>query len=117
LEKRTGLFFGGCDVYINIIGGLQADEPAADLAAALALYSGLCDIAVPEDLAVFGEIGLGGEVRSVSHTAERVRECERMGFNACIVPKAALKQLDKNEDYKIRITGVGNLAELFKSIG
>ncbi|MDR0198105.1 MAG: DNA repair protein RadA, partial [Oscillospiraceae bacterium] len=55
LEKRAGLFFGGLDVYINITGGLRADEPAADLAVALALYSGVCDIAVPEDLAVFGE--------------------------------------------------------------
>jgi len=114
LEKRAGLFFGGCDVYINIIGGLQVDEPAADLAVALALYSGLCDIVVPEDLAVFGEIGLGGEVRNISHISERVRECERMGFASCVIPKAGIKQLG---DYKgVNVVGVGNLAELFKAI-
>ncbi|MCL2634011.1 MAG: DNA repair protein RadA [Oscillospiraceae bacterium] len=116
LEKRTGLFFGGCDVYINIIGGLRADEPAADLAIALALYSGITDTPIPEDVAVFGEIGLGGEIRSVSNTPERVRECMRMGFATCIIPKAALKQLDKSENYGIKIIGAANLPQMFKAI-
>jgi DNA repair protein RadA/Sms len=110
LEKRTGLFFGSCDVYINIIGGLSATEPAADLAVALALYSGLCDEAVPETLAVFGEIGLGGEVRSVNNTAERVRECARMGFTHCVAPKSDFSC--KN----IEIIPVKSLAEMFKAV-
>jgi DNA repair protein RadA/Sms len=116
LEKRTGLFFGSCDVYINIIGGLSATEPAADLAVALALYSGICDEPVPETLAVFGEIGLGGELRSVSNTTERVRECSRMGFETCIIPKAALSQLDKGVNYGIRIVGAANLAQMFSAV-
>jgi DNA repair protein RadA/Sms len=115
LEKRTGLFFGSCDVYINIIGGLSATEPAADLSVALALYSGICDEAVCETLAVFGEIGLGGEIRSVSHIEQRVRECARMGFEACIVPKAALKQLGR-EDYGVRIIGAANLSQMFSAL-
>jgi DNA repair protein RadA/Sms len=116
LEKRTGLFFGSCDVYINIIGGLNATEPAADLAIALALYSGLCDTPVPETLAVFGEIGLGGEIRSVGNIAERVRECARMGFKTCIIPKSALKQLDKTDGYELEIKGASNLAQMFNII-
>jgi len=122
LEKRTGLFFGSCDVYINIIGGLSATEPAADLAVALALYSGLCDEVVPETLAVFGEIGLGGEIRSVNSAAERIRECARMGFKHCIVPKSVLKQLDKNDDSLfnkrdgICIIGAANLSQMFNAV-
>ncbi|MCL2108868.1 MAG: DNA repair protein RadA [Oscillospiraceae bacterium] len=116
LEKRTGLLFGTYDVYINIIGGLKIEERAADLAIALALYSGLTDIVVPEDLAVFGEIGLGGEIRNISNIRERVRECARMGFNRVIVPKAALKNLDKREDYGISITGAANLKQMFSAI-
>ncbi|MCL2754460.1 MAG: DNA repair protein RadA [Oscillospiraceae bacterium] len=97
LEKRMGLFFGACDVYVNIVGGLTISEPAADLAIALALYSALCDITIPEKLACFGEIGLGGEIRNVGNTQERVRECERMGFTPLI--------------------GCSNLAEVFTAVG
>ena len=67
LEKRLGLFFGTLDVYINIVGGLRLDEPAADLSIALALYSSLTDKPVEEKLIAFGEIGLGGEIRNVSY--------------------------------------------------
>jgi DNA repair protein RadA/Sms len=116
LEKRTGLLFGTYDVYINIIGGLKIEERAADLAIALALFSGLTDVVVPEDLAVFGEIGLGGEIRNISNIRERVRECARMGFGKVIVPKAALKNLDKREDYGIGITGAANLKQMFSAL-
>lgn len=116
LEKRTGFLFGLFDIYINIIGGLRIDEPAADLAIALALYSGLLDKAIPEDVIVFGEIGLGGEIRNVSSIEERVKEGARMGFRACIVPKAALTSLDKTENYGINIIGVSNLKQAFKAL-
>jgi DNA repair protein RadA/Sms len=112
LEKRTGLLFGSCDVYINIIGGLRADEPAADLAVALALYSGLCDITVPETLAVFGEIGLGGEIRSVGNTDERIRECARMGFTACIIPVTA----EVRNPPDIDVIQAADLEQMFKTI-
>jgi len=114
LEKRTGFAFGGHDVYINIIGGLKIDEPASDLAVSLALYSGLTDRVIGEDVAVFGEVGLGGEIRAVSHIRERVKEAARMGFEKCIVPKASLKNLDKSENYGISIYGVANLKQAFK---
>ncbi len=114
LEKRAGFLFGAFDVYINIIGGLRIDEPASDLAIAIALYSGLTDKATGDDLAVFGEVGLGGEIRAVSHIRERVREAARLGFTKCIVPKASLKDLDKSENYNISIYGVANLRQAFK---
>lgn len=115
LEKRTGFMFGQFDVYINVTGGLRLDEPAADAAVALALYSGLCDRVLPDGLAVFGEIGLGGELRGAVHAGERIRECRRMGFKACIVPKSALGSLNKAECEGIRVIGASNLNQLFKA--
>ncbi|MDR2932746.1 MAG: DNA repair protein RadA, partial [Oscillospiraceae bacterium] len=80
LEKRGGYFFGNLDAYVNIVGGLRLDEPAADLPVALALVSNLLDRQIPDDVAAFGEIGLAGEIRSVSHIQQRVNECARLGF-------------------------------------
>ncbi len=116
LEKRTGFFFGGVDVYVNIVGGLKLDEPAADLAVALALYSGLCDKVIPEKLMVFGEVGLGGEVRAASHVRERVKEGARLGFERCIIPKQSFSSLSRAEDYGIQIIGVRTLEQAFRAI-
>ncbi len=115
LEKRTGYMFGQFDVYVNITGGMRLTEPAADAAVALSLFSGLCDIVLPEDLAVFGEIGLGGELRAVSHASERIRECARLGFKTCIVPKAVLSSLDKRDCAGIHVIGASNLTQMFKA--
>lgn len=117
LEKRCGFAFGGLDVYVNIVGGLKIDEPAADLAVAMALWSGLCDKAVPEDLLVFGEVGLGGEIRSVSRVRERVKEGARLGFTKCVIPKHLFRELSKTEDYGIKIIGADTLSGAFKAIG
>lgn len=116
LEKRTGFFFGGVDVYVNIVGGLRLDEPAADLAVALALYSGLCDKIISDKLMVFGEVGLGGEVRAVSHVRERVKEGARLGFERCIIPKQSFASLSKSESYGIQIIGVKTLEQAFRAI-
>ncbi|MBR4112057.1 MAG: DNA repair protein RadA [Ruminiclostridium sp.] len=115
LEKRTGYLFTQFDVYVNVTGGLRLDEPAADAAVALALYSGLCDRVIPEGVAVFGEIGLGGEMRGAAHAGERIRECKRMGFDTCIVPKSALSALRKEDCEGIRVIGASNLTQLFKA--
>ncbi len=116
LEKRTGFFFGGVDVYVNIVGGLKLDEPAADLAVALSLYSGLCDKVIPDKVMVFGEIGLGGEVRSVSHVRERVKEGARLGFEKCIIPKQSFSSLSRSENYGIQIIGVRTLEQAFRAV-
>lgn len=103
LEKRAGFSFGAFDVYINIIGGLKIDEPASDLAVALALISGILGKPFGDDLVVFGEVGLGGELRAIPHVQERIRECSRMGFKKCILPKSSLSELDLNEELDITI--------------
>ncbi|MDY3845942.1 MAG: DNA repair protein RadA [Eubacteriales bacterium] len=87
LEKRLGLKFSQNDVYLNIAGGMKLDEPAGDLAVAIALISGITDRVVPETLIAFGEVGLAGEVRSVSHIEYRVKEASRLGFTKILIPK------------------------------
>ena len=87
LEKRLGLRFSACDVYLNVVGGLRIDEPAADAAIALALCSTIKDIPVPTDLIVSGEVGLSGEVRAVSCSEQRAREAARIGFTQIALPK------------------------------
>ncbi|MCH5204757.1 MAG: DNA repair protein RadA [Oscillospiraceae bacterium] len=113
LEKRLGFAFGGLDVYVNIVGGLRIDEPAADLAIAAALYSGLCDKPVSEDMIMFGEVGLGGEIRAVSRVRERVKEAARLGFKTCIIPA---NSLSKNEELGIRTVSVRDLGQAFREI-
>lgn len=87
LEKRLGLRFSQHDVYLNVIGGLTIDEPAADLAIALALVSSLTDRPVPDDLIVMGELGLAGECRTVSEADHRIKEASRLGFTQALVPE------------------------------
>ncbi len=93
LEKRAGYFFSNLDVYVNIIGGLRLDEPAADLGVALALVSSLKDVPIQEHVLAIGEIGLAGELRSVSHMEERLEEAFRLGFTKCIIPYHNYKNL------------------------
>jgi DNA repair protein RadA/Sms len=88
LEARGGLAFAGNEVYLNIAGGLRITEPAADLACALALISALSDRPVPEDIAVFGEVGLSGEVRRVAQAESRLKEAAKLGFRRALAPKA-----------------------------
>ncbi len=87
LEKRGGLILNGCDAYFNVIGGLSLDEPAADLAAIIALASSFRDKTIPSDLAAIGEVGLTGELRAVSSLGQRLSEVRRMGFTKCLIPK------------------------------
>lgn len=115
LEKRLGFFFGNLDVYINIVGGLRLDEPAADLSIALALYSSLTDKIVSDKIIAFGEIGLGGELRNVSHITQRIAEAQRMGFEKCIVPKQSLKGIDLSK-YDIDVKGVTSIRQAFEAI-
>ena len=86
LEKRGGLALGGCDAYINVIGGLTLDEPAADLAAVLAIASSARDIPLGNDLAAVGEVGLTGEIRSVTAINQRLTEIARLGLRRCVIP-------------------------------
>ena len=86
LEKRGGLKVSQCDAYLNIIGGLTLDEPAADLAAVVAIASSYLDKPVPGHMAAVGEVGLSGEIRSISHLEQRLSEVQRLGFTQCMIP-------------------------------
>ena len=111
LEKRGGLKLSTCDAYLNIIGGLQLDEPAADLAAVVALASSYLDKPVPGDLAAVGEVGLTGELRSVSQLSQRVAEVRRLGFKHCVIP--ARQGLESFPD--LQLLPVQNIGEAIRA--
>ena len=93
LEKRGGIALSGCDAYINVIGGLNLDEPAADLATILAIASSAGDIPLGNDLAAIGEVGLTGEVRSVMSLPQRLAEVARLGLRRCVIPADAKEKV------------------------
>jgi len=108
LEKRGGLKVSQCDAYINIIGGLTLDEPAADLAAVLALASSYLDKPIASDVAAIGEVGLTGELRAVNNLEQRLGEVMRLGFKKCLIPKKRGKQLSAYGDLEIvEVTNIG----------
>ncbi len=116
LEKRGGYYFSNTDAYINIVGGMRLDEPALDLTIAMALVSSLKDYAIRDDILAFGEIGLAGEIRGVSHCEQRIKEASRLGFSRCIIPKSNLKNLSASIKKDIEIIGVKTIREAFEAI-
>lgn len=111
LEKRMGLKFYENDVYVNVAGGIHLDEPSADLSIAMALISGITDKIIPDELIAFGEIGLSGEVRAVSHIEYRVKEAVRLGFTKIILPKKNITQNLKVPE-NVELSGVSNIYEV-----
>ena len=114
LEKRGGLRVSSCDAYLNIVGGLWLDEPAADLAAVLALASSYLDRNIPRDVAAVGEVGLTGELRSVSQLEERVAEVRRLGFQACVIPAHRADRLRAVPG--LRLLPVRNIGEAIRAV-
>ncbi len=115
LEKRLGLRFSSCDAYLNVIGGLRLDEPAADMAIALALLSSMKDIPVPDELIAFGEVGLAGECRSVSAPEIRINEAVRLGFTKIILPKKDLGRFDTSKlPSEVELIGVGGIFDALR---
>ena len=115
LEKRIGIYFSNLDTYVNIVGGMRLDEPAADLAVAMSLVSGLRDIPLDPNTIAFGEIGLSGEIRTVPRVEARINEAARLGFTKCILPKASLKQI-ANCPASIELIGVSTLSQALSHI-
>jgi DNA repair protein RadA/Sms len=115
LEKRAGMFMSKLDVFINVVGGLRPDEPALDLPVALALYSAVFDKPVDPETAAFGEVGLGGELRSVQNAERRIKEAERLGFRRIIIPKTNIKNLNQ-KNFDIEICAVPDLRRAFELI-
>jgi DNA repair protein RadA/Sms len=114
LEKRLGYQLSGDDVFVNIAGGIEIDEPAADLGVAAAIASSLRNLSISPETAVFGEIGLTGEIRGVLQAHDRAREAKHLGFKRLIVPESNRKGLEKL--LGIRIIGVRNLDEALEAI-
>ncbi len=113
LEKRAGYYFNNMDAFVNIVGGLRIDEPAVDLAICMALISSLKDIPVLENAVVFGEVGLAGEIRSISQAQQRVSEAVRLGFDKIILPYHNSKNVD---NMGAEVIGVKNLRQAFEAI-
>lgn len=116
LEKRAGYFFGSLDIYLNIVGGLELDETACDLAVCLAMVSSMLDKPIDDKTVAIGEVGLGGEVRNVTFLELRLREAQRIGFTKAIVPRHSLKQLDPKEFSDIELVGVSYLRDAIQAI-
>ncbi len=115
LEKRIGLKLGGQDVFVNIVGGVQVDEPAADLGIAMTIASSFKEKAIPSDTVFVGEVGLGGEVRSVSQMEIRLKEAHRLGFKRAVIPNDNAKGISR--DVGIEMIEVGYLSESVEIIG
>ena len=115
LEKRLGLRFSANDVFLNVIGGLKLDEPAIDIAVALAMISSITDKVIPDDLIAIGEIGLAGECRTVTNLELRLKEASRLGFTKAVIPYKSYE--DKKFDCNIElipVKGIFELLALFK---
>ena len=113
LEKRGGLKVSACDAYLNIIGGLWLDEPAADLAAVVALASSYLDRPVPSGLVAIGEVGLTGELRMVNQLEQRISEVRRLGFTRCVIPTPRTRALP---DYPgLELIPVRNIGEAIRA--
>ena len=107
LEKRAGLALSNYDAYVNIAGGVRMNEPAVDLGIVMAIASSYRNKPIPDDMIVFGEVGLSGEVRGVTMPEQRVAEAKKLGFKSCIVPKVSEDALKGAEG--IRVIGVSSV--------
>ena len=114
LEKRLGMQLSGCDAYVNMAGGMRIVEPAVDLGIAMAIISSYKNKVLDEKTAVFGEIGLSGEVRAVNFAEARIKEIEKMGFERCILPKASMPHVKSSKTMKL--IGVDSVKEAIEQI-
>ena len=115
LEKRVGLKLSECDAYVNVAGGIRLLEPAIDLGVAMAVVSSYKNTNITQDTIVFGEVGLSGEVRSVSMAGARIKEASKLGFKRCIMPSSCLDSL-KDTDTGMELIGVETVKEALTKI-
>ena len=113
MEKRAGMKMSMFDAYVNVIGGLRLDEPGADLPVVLALASSYRDQCIPDDLVAIGEVGMTGEIRSVSHMNQRLAEISRLGFKKCMIPRGGSEKLDIPEG--LTVYRVKNIREAIET--
>ncbi len=116
LEKRAGYYLNNMDCYANVIGGLRIEEPAADLSIALAVVSSLKDVIVPDDVLAFGEIGLAGEIRSVTACDQRIKEAAKLGFKKCVIPYRNYSKLSKSVLDLMEVVPAKTVRQAFEAI-
>ena len=116
LEKRAGYFFGNLDVYINIVSGITLRDTACDLAVCLSMVSSLLDCPVSDKLIAIGEVGLGGEIRSVPNLEQRLREAERIGFERAVVPKHSLAHLNAADYPGMKLVGAAYISDAIHAL-
>ena len=114
MEKRMGLNLAGQDIYVNVVGGLQIDEPALDLGIVAAVTSSLRNRPIAPTTVVFGEVGLGGEVRAVGQAEIRLREAAKMGFQRCLLPERNILKMPPIES--LELLGVSEVGEALHAI-
>lgn len=115
IEKKLGVMLSKSDIFINIAGGIKIDEPAIDLAVAMSIYSSFRDIPVDSETVVLGEIGLSGEIRTISYIDRRITEAAKLGFKRIIIPKGNMKNLNTKK-YKAEVTGVEKIREAVEKL-
>ena len=111
LERRAGYFFGNLDVYVNIVGGIALRDTSCDLAVCMSMISSLLDKPVSDKLIAIGEVGLGGEVRSVPNLEQRLREAERIGFEQAVIPRPSLRHLDPADYPGLQLIGAAYVSD------
>lgn len=116
LEKRAGYYLNNMDCYANVIGGLRIEEPAADLSIALSVVSSLKDVIVPDDVLAFGEIGLAGEIRSVTACDQRIKEAAKLGFKKSVIPYRNYSKLSKSVLDLMEVVPAKTVRQAFEAI-
>lgn len=116
VEKKVGYSFAGEDIYLNVAGGLEVDEPAADLGVVLSVISSIKNLPLPREMAVFGEVGLSGEIRSVSQPLARVKEARSLGFETVLMPAGNLSQLQGENLKGVRCLGLESVRQALAQV-
>jgi DNA repair protein RadA/Sms len=114
MEKRLGVHLSNQDIFLNIAGGMRVEEPAADLGMIVSIASNFKDKLMDPEMVVFGEVGLGGEVRAVSQSEVRVKEAARLGFKKCLLPKQNQEKMKGTKG--IELIGVRSVQEAIKTL-
>ncbi len=112
LEKKVGLNLFDQDIFLNVAGGIRVTEPGADLGMVAAIVSSFQDRPVAEKTVLFGEVGLGGEVRAVAQSEPRVKESAKMGYERCLLPKANVERIRPNKE--MELVGVRSVEETMR---
>jgi DNA repair protein RadA/Sms len=114
LEKRVGLRLEDKDIFVNIVGGITVNDPALDLAITTAIASGFYDKAIAKDLIILGEVGLGGEIRSVTYLPLRLKEAAKLGFKKAVIPERSIGIQDNKDLKELQLFAFGSLKESFQ---